>query len=137
MRVDTKVRGRARRLERAGAVCPGKFVESGMMTRLMEAVIERGDIVCVEGDNQKQADFLSKCLARMDPAKVSGLHMVLSTVSLGDQLDVFERGIAERIDFSYSGPLTETCLLGNVAKRVDGPITWGPQSLKITNLAEL
>ena len=36
--------------------------------------------------------------------------------------------------FDYSGPLTELCLLGNVAKRVDGPITWDAANLKVTNL---
>ena len=35
--------------------------------------------------------------------------------------------------FAYSGPLTETCLLGNVAKRVDGPIQWDAANLKVTN----
>ncbi len=37
-------------------------------------------------------------------------------------------------DFAYSGPLTETCLLGNIAKRVDGRIVWDAENLKITNL---
>jgi hypothetical protein len=35
--------------------------------------------------------------------------------------------------FAYSGPLTETCLLGNVAKRVDGWIEWDAAHLKVTN----
>ena len=35
--------------------------------------------------------------------------------------------------FAYSGPLTETCLLGNVAKRVDGPIEWDAANLKVKN----
>ncbi len=39
-------------------------------------------------------------------------------------------------DFSYSGPLTETCLLGNIAKRVDARILWDAEQLKITNLPE-
>jgi len=39
-------------------------------------------------------------------------------------------------DFSYSGPLTETCLLGNIAKRVDARIAWDAADLKITNLAD-
>ena len=26
--------------------------------------------------------------------------------------------------FGYTGPLTETCLLGNIAKRVDARIEW-------------
>ena len=39
-------------------------------------------------------------------------------------------------DFAYSGPLTETCLLGNIAKRVDARIEWDAANMKITNLAE-
>ncbi|HNQ90670.1 MAG TPA: Gfo/Idh/MocA family oxidoreductase, partial [Verrucomicrobiota bacterium] len=32
-------------------------------------------------------------------------------------------------EFGYSGPLTETCLLGNIAKRVDGRIEWDAADL--------
>ena len=39
-------------------------------------------------------------------------------------------------DFAYSGPLTETCLLGNIAKRVDARIEWDAEKLKITNSPE-
>lgn len=39
-------------------------------------------------------------------------------------------------DFAYSGPLTELCLLGNIAKRVDARIEWDAENLKITNLPE-
>ncbi len=39
-------------------------------------------------------------------------------------------------DFAYSGPLTEICLLGNIAKRVDARILWDPAALKISNLPE-
>jgi predicted dehydrogenase len=39
-------------------------------------------------------------------------------------------------DFSYSGPLTEICLLGNIAKRVDTRIHWDAENLKVTNLPE-
>jgi predicted dehydrogenase len=39
-------------------------------------------------------------------------------------------------DFSYSGPLTEACLLGNVAKRMDARIEWDAANLKVTNLPE-
>jgi predicted dehydrogenase len=38
--------------------------------------------------------------------------------------------------FEYSGPLTEICLLGNVAKRLDTRIDWDPVNLKVTNNAE-
>ena len=37
-------------------------------------------------------------------------------------------------DFSFSGPLTEVCTLGNVAKRVDARIEWDAANLKVTNL---
>ena len=45
-------------------------------------------------------------------------------------------GIQPEAHFGYSGPLTETCLLGNIAKRVDGRIEWDAANLKITNLPE-
>ncbi|MBM3335729.1 Gfo/Idh/MocA family oxidoreductase [Candidatus Sumerlaeota bacterium] len=38
-------------------------------------------------------------------------------------------------DFAYSGPLTEACLLGNIAKRMDARIEWDAANLKVTNLA--
>ena len=39
-------------------------------------------------------------------------------------------------DFSYAGPLTEVCLLGNVAKRVDTRIEWDNENMAVTNLPE-
>ncbi|MHC4230319.1 MAG: gfo/Idh/MocA family oxidoreductase, partial [Planctomycetota bacterium] len=39
-------------------------------------------------------------------------------------------------DFEYSGPLTEVCLLGNVARRVDARIEWDAANMKVTNLPE-
>jgi malonate decarboxylase alpha subunit len=71
---------------------------------LLEAIIEPGDRVAIEGDNQKQADFLASTLASVDPAQVHDLHMVQSVLALPDHLAVFERGIATRLDFSYAGP---------------------------------
>ncbi|MFQ5835837.1 MAG: gfo/Idh/MocA family oxidoreductase, partial [bacterium] len=39
-------------------------------------------------------------------------------------------------DFEYSGLLTEVCLLGNVAKRVDARIEWNGVSMEVINLPE-
>ena len=39
-------------------------------------------------------------------------------------------------NFEYSGPLTEFCLLGNIAKRMDARIEWDATQLKVTNLPE-
>jgi predicted dehydrogenase len=39
-------------------------------------------------------------------------------------------------DFEYSALLTEICLLGNVAKRMDTRIEWDAANMKVTNLPE-
>ena len=36
----------------------------------------------IEGDNQKQADFLASALAKVDPARVHDLHMVQSVAEI-------------------------------------------------------
>src|SRR6476660_1413926 len=105
---DTARRGAAcaSRLARAAALngTSGKICPADRATRLLEAIIEPGDRVTIEGDNQKQADFLASALAKADPARVHDLHMVQSVLALPDHLAVFERGIANRLEFSYAGP---------------------------------
>jgi len=54
----------------------------------------------------------------------------------GDWVRACKTGEPAGADFSYSGPLTEVCLLGNIAKRVDARIHWDAANLKITNLPE-
>jgi len=97
---------RPSRLARAAAVCgtSGKFCPAERATQLLEAIIKPGDRVAIEGDNQKQADFLAATLANVDPARIHDLHMVQSVLALPDHLAVFERGIANRLDFAYAGP---------------------------------
>lgn len=95
---------RQARLERASHLARGKRVEARDTVALLEALLQPGDRVCVEGNNQKQADFLASCLTQVDPARVHDLHMVQSVLSLPSHLDVFERGIARRADFAFSGP---------------------------------
>ena len=51
-----------------------------------------------------------------------------------DWIRACKAGTHAGADFAYSGPLTETCLLGNIAKRVDSRILWDAENLKITNL---
>src|SRR5205085_9704881 len=61
--LDTSRRGadRASRLARAAVVTGtrGKVCPADRATQLLEAIIEPGDRVTLEGDNQKQADFLA------------------------------------------------------------------------------
>ncbi len=95
---------RSIRLERAAAAELGRLVPADQAKNLLEAVIQPGDRVCVEGNNQKQADFLSETLATVDSSKVNNLHIVQSVLALPSHIDVFERGVASKLDFSFSGP---------------------------------
>ena len=105
---NTKADNRAARLVRAaqalGPYLRGKYVATEAIGMLLEAVIEPGDRVCLEGNNQKQADFLAQALVQVDPHKVHGLHMVQSVLALPEHLDIFENGVASKLDFSFSGP---------------------------------
>lgn len=94
---------RRERLARVGALATGKQVDAAQVVSLLEALLQPGDRVCIEGNNQKHADFLSACLAQVDPARVHDLHIVQSNLALASHLDVFERGIACKLDFCYSG----------------------------------
>ena len=96
---DTLERSRQARLERAAPWARGREVAAGDVGGLLHALLEPGDKVCLEGNNQKQADFLAQALADLDPARVHDLHMVQSVLSLPSHLDVFERGIASKLDF--------------------------------------
>ncbi len=105
---NTLAQNRAERLARAttmlAGAADGKAVPAERLADLLYSVIEPGDRVCLEGNNQKQADFLARALAALDPARIHHLHMLQSVLALPEHLDVFERGVADRLDFSFSGP---------------------------------
>ncbi|KQO77912.1 MAG: malonate decarboxylase subunit alpha [Methylobacteriaceae bacterium] len=92
------------RIEAGRAHAVGKVVTAADVVALLEAILQPGDRVCLEGDNQKQADCLARGLSQCDPARVHDLHMVQSGIVLPEHLDIFEQGIAKRLDYSYSGP---------------------------------
>lgn len=101
---NSKRAARDARIDAGSRFARGKLVDKERLKSFLEAVLTPGDRVCLEGDNQKQADLLAKALASVDPNKIHGLHMVQSGVVLPEHLDIFETGIARRLDFSYSGP---------------------------------
>ena len=92
-----KLAGVARRVR-------GKIVEAAAIVEVLEALIRPGERVALEGDNQKQADFLSRSLSQVDPSRVHDAHLLISTVSRPEHLALFERGIMRRLDFSFAGP---------------------------------
>jgi malonate decarboxylase alpha subunit len=105
-RSNQRAMNRSERLARAATVIGSgtKICPPERITELLEAVVEPGDRVAIEGDNQKQADFLAAALAKANPARLHDLHMVQSVLALPDHLAVFERGVANRLDFAFAGP---------------------------------
>ena len=103
---DWRSEGRARddRLDAGRKFAEGKMVAHDKTTALLEAVIRPGDRICLEGDNQKQADFLASCLVKANPKVLHDLHVVQSGIVLPEHIDLFEKGIAKKLDYSYSGP---------------------------------
>ncbi len=95
---------KAARLARLGRWMNGHVLPTAAIVEALQELIEPGDNVALEGDNQKQADFLSRALVQADPAKVHDLHLLISSVSRPEHLTLFERGIARQIDFSFAGP---------------------------------
>lgn len=101
---QSRKKAKAERISAGAKFAEGKVLEGGRIVEALEGIIRPGDLVALEGDNQKQADFLSRSLARVDAEKVSGLHMLISSVSRPEHLDLFERGIARKLDFAFAGP---------------------------------
>ena len=100
-------RRRAAKRERLAAVeglTDGKVIDQASLGDALQALLRPGDRVALEGDNQKQADFLSRTLADCDPKKLHDLHMLIGSVSRSEHLDLFEQGIASKLDLAYAGP---------------------------------
>ena len=95
---------KARRLDQVRNLADGVVLPSDKIVAALEALIAPGDRVVLEGNNQKQADFLSRSLAQADPGLLHDLHMIMPSVSRAEHLDLFERGIARKLDFSFAGP---------------------------------
>ena len=114
-------KAKADRLAAVSAYRQGKVLDRQRLRETFEALLRPGDRVALEGDNQKQADFLSRTLAECDPQRVHGLHMLIGSVSRPEHLDLFEHGIAEKLDLAYAGPQSV-----RIAQLVeDGTVTIG------------
>lgn len=84
-------------------ITKGPVIPTDKIVEVLETLILSGDRIALEGNNQKQASFLSAALNQVDPDKINNLHMIMSSISLPDHLDIFEKGIAKKLDFSYAG----------------------------------
>ncbi len=81
-----------------------KFVSKEKSVKLLETIIKSNDLVCLEGNNQKQADFLAKSFCEVDQKKINNIHLVQSSLVLPQHIELFNRGIANKVDFAFSGP---------------------------------
>jgi malonate decarboxylase alpha subunit len=100
----TRKEEKARRLARVKPWIHGPLLDPDKIIEALQNLISPGDRVALEGNNQKQADFLSRALAGTDPAKLHDLHVLISSVSRAEHLELFQKGIASKIDFAYAGP---------------------------------
>ena len=100
----TRLDAKREQLEKVKGIVDGAIIPTEKIVDVLERLIKPKDRVILEGNNQKQASFLSKALVQVDPGKVHDLHMIMSSVSRPEHLDIFEEGIAKKIDMSYAGP---------------------------------
>lgn len=91
---------------------------------------DRGTIMCgVYGDSPQIIPYsLMKTYQKPQASlvRVPGTHEQ-------DWIDAIKQGRKACSDFSYSGPLTEFALLGNIAKKSPSPLYWDGNAMKITN----
>src|SRR5260370_21330350 len=82
----------------------GPVLSSAKVVEALETLIVSGDRIVLEGGNQKQADFLSRSLVKVDPRRLHDLDLIISSISQPEHLTLFELGIAKKVDFSFAGP---------------------------------
>jgi malonate decarboxylase alpha subunit len=95
---------KARRMQIVRPWITGPILPTAKTVEALESVIASGDRLVLEGDNQKQADFLSRSLVKVDAKRIHDLHLIISSISRPEHLTLFELGIAKKIDFAFAGP---------------------------------
>ena len=93
-----------RRMQLVQPWMKGPVLSSAKVVEALETLIVSGDRIVLEGGNQKQADFLSRSLVKVDPRRLHDLHLIISSISQPEHLTLFELGIAKKVDFSFAGP---------------------------------
>ncbi|MBQ6222055.1 MAG: malonate decarboxylase subunit alpha [Solobacterium sp.] len=103
MQWDKERQSKQERLSEAASLANGKVVATEDIVPLLERIVHPYDKVVLEGCNQKQAAFLAKALTEVDPAKVNHLNMIIPSISRDEHLNLFEKGIAEELNFAFAG----------------------------------
>jgi malonate decarboxylase alpha subunit len=93
-----------RRMQTVMRWMSGPVLPTDKTVEALETLVLPGDRIVLEGDNQKQADFLSRSLVKVDPKRIHDLHLIISSISRPEHLTLFELGIAKKVDFAFAGP---------------------------------
>jgi malonate decarboxylase alpha subunit len=93
---------KARRMALVADWLSGPMLRQERIVDALQVLIAPGDRIVIEGDNQKQADFLSRALVKVDPKKIHDLHLIISSISRPEHLELFEAGIAKKVDFAFA-----------------------------------
>lgn len=65
----TRVEAKKKTIESVQGLVDGVIIPTKRIVEVLERLIKPGDRVVLEGNNQKQASFLSKSLVQVDPKK--------------------------------------------------------------------
>ncbi|MBU3845650.1 MAG: malonate decarboxylase subunit alpha [Candidatus Acinetobacter avistercoris] len=100
---NTRRNAKQLKVEMVSKYADGVVIPTQDIVKVLETLISAGDRVVLEGNNQKQADFLSRSLAQTNPDILHDLHLIMPSVGRPEHLDLFEKGIARKLDFSFAG----------------------------------
>jgi malonate decarboxylase alpha subunit len=100
----TRREEKMRRMQIVRPWMTGPILPTAKTVDALESIIASGDRLVLEGDNQKQADFLSRSLVKVDAKRIHDLHLIISSISRPEHLTLFELGIAKKVDFAFAGP---------------------------------
>lgn len=100
---NTRRHAKQLKIDMVNQYTDGVVIPTQDIVQVLEILIKAGDRVVLEGNNQKQADFLSRSLAQTNSDILHDLHMIMPSVGRPEHLDLFEKGIARKLDFSFAG----------------------------------
>ena len=100
---NTRRHAKQLKIDMVSQYADGVVIPTQDIVQVLEILIKAGDRVVLEGNNQKQADFLSRSLAQTNSDILHNLHMIMPSVGRPEHLDLFEKGIARKLDFSFAG----------------------------------
>ena len=70
-----------RRMQAVEPWMKGPVLAREKIVEALESIIVSGDRIVMEGDNQKQADFLSRSLVQVSAKKIHDLHLIISSIT--------------------------------------------------------